>query len=406
MVVLPVLVAQIFVHETPPKYHPSPQLASVVKINPKLQQLMQEYEDELKLLRLFSKTPGAAIAVVKDSTIVYLKGFGVKQAGTKDSINVNTVFRLASVSKCFASFLAGILVEENKINWDDPVVRYLPDFQLHSPEQTRQLTLRHVLSHSTGLPFHAYTNLVEAGLPLNDMLARLRDVPLISKPGELYSYQNVAYSLIGEAIKSATDKSYEGWMIEKVFAPLNMSDASIDYFSMVTNKNIAKPHLPRRNGWRSVRITNTYYNVSPAGGINASISDMANWMIALLGHRPDVISAATLDTLYKPSIQAPSKNRNYGRLHRLSDTYYGLGWRILHYPDDTLVYHGGYVNGYRSEVAVNQRDNIAICILANAPGELPDNGIPLFFDLYKKHRDAINQWEFEQVKFLHDSLTL
>jgi beta-lactamase class C len=123
-------------------------------------------------------------------------------------------------------------------------------------------------------------------------------------------------------------------------------------------------------------------------------------MVALLGNRPDVIHRETLDTLFSPEIKAPSKNRNYGRRHRLSDSYYGLGWRILHYPDDTLVYHGGYVNGYRSEVAVNQKDNIAICILANAPGELPDNGIPIFFDLLKKYRGEIALWDRKYLEKL------
>lgn len=371
-----------------------------VETNPHLTRMIEDYEAELKLLQLFSKTPGAAIAIVKDSTIVYMKGFGVREIGKKDSVDVNTVFRIASVSKCFASFLTGILVEEHKLAWDDRVIRYVPGFSLSSAEETQKLTLRHVLSHSTGLPFHAYTNLVEDGHTIEDMLAQLKDVPMNGKVGEIYSYQNVAYSLIGEAIKSATGKSYEGWMIEKVFGPLNMKNASIDYASIMMNKNVAKPHLSQRKGWRKAKITNTYYNVSPAGGINASISDMAKWMVALLGNRPDVIHRETLDTLFSPQIKAPSKNRNYGRRHRLSDSYYGLGWRILHYPDDTLVYHGGYVNGYRSEVAVNQKDRIAICILANAPGELPDNGIPIFFDLLKKYRSEIALWDRKYLEKL------
>jgi beta-lactamase class C len=343
---------------------------------------------------------------VKDSTIVFMRGFGVKEIGTTDSVDVNTVFRIASVSKCFASFLTGTLVEEKKISFDDRISRYVPQFKLISPDQTNKLTVRHVLSHTTGLPFHAYTNLVEEGLPLDEMLRRLEGVPLASKVGEAYSYQNVAYSLVGEAIKSATGKSYEAWMIENVFNPLGMKNASIDYFSMMTNKNKAMPHMPKKGGWRKVKINNTYYNVAPAGGVNASIADMAQWMIALLGNRPDVIKPETLEALYKPAIKAPSKNRNYGRMNRVNDSYYGLGWRILHFPDDTLVYHGGFVNGYRSEVAVNQKDKIAICILANAPGELPDNGIPIFFNVLKQYRDQMRSWDEEKRKFLRDSLSL
>lgn len=398
IIVLPFLVAQVFIRDEPgirmkrkAVSRPKP------PVNPHLEKAIEEYELQLSMKQLLAKAPGAAIAIVKDSTVVYLKGFGVRELGTRDSVDAHTVFRIASVSKCFASFLTGIMVEEGKLHLDDHVALYVPGFSLKSPEETSKLNLRHVLSHRTGLPVHAYTNLVEEGLPLNEMLDRLKDVPMSSRVGQLYSYQNVAYSLIGEAIRNGTGKSYEAWMMEKVFGPLEMKDASIDYFSMITSKNHAKPHMPvRRGGWRRVSINNTYYNVSPAGGVNASISDMAQWMIALLGHRPDVISKAMLDTLYKPLVYAPSKNRNYGRAQRYSHSYYGLGWRILTFPDDTLVYHGGFVNGFRSEVAVSRKDNLAICILANAPGELADTAIPIFLNILREHREDIVKWEKHQ----------
>lgn len=408
VITLPILVAQIVAQtkEATPEVIAVKRIIPALPANPHLQTFLDDFEKQITLLKQVAGTPGAAIAVVKDSSIVYMKGFGVKAAGATDSIDANTVFRIASVSKCFASFLTGILVQDSILLWDDHVSRYLPGFALHSPEETQKLTVRHVLSHTTGLPYHTYTNLVEDGIPLTEMLAKLADVKMISEVGKTYSYQNVAYSLVGEVIRSATQKSYEGWMIEKVFGPLKMKNASIDYFSIMTNGNIAKPHVMRHRQWVPTKINNTYYNVAPAGGINASISDMANWMIALLGNRPDVIAPATLAQLFSPAVKAPSKNRNYGRLHRLSDSYYGLGWRILHYPDDTLIYHGGYVNGYRSEVAVNKKYNIAICILANAPGDLADNGIPLFFNLFKEKSNAITEWEEQQRKILQDSLTL
>lgn len=401
LLVVPLLVAQILVTsadkvEIEEVKTPVPDIPR----NPHLDEAVSEFESRLSVLNLMSKTPGAAVAIVKDSTIVYLKGFGVREVGTTDSVNVHTVFRLASVSKCFASFLTGVMVQEGRMGWDDPVNRYLPEFALNSPDETKKLRIRNVLSHTTGLPFHAYTNLVEEGLPLNELLARLKDVPLATPVGRTYSYQNVAYSVVGEAIHQATGKSYEAWMIEKVFGPLGMTDASIDYFSMMTNENVAKPHMPRKNGWRKVSINNTYYNVSPAGGVNASIHDMARWMVALLGNRPDVIRPEMLQECYSPVVSAPSKNRNYGRSHRLSSSFYGLGWRILHFPDDTLVYHGGFVNGYRSEVAVSPKDKLAICILANAPGQLPDNGIPIFLNIYRDYREEILKWEQKQRRKL------
>ena len=323
--------------------------------NPRLQELLNDYDKEIIALAQEASTPGAAVAVVHDSTIVFLKPYGVKKAGDSDSVDVNTVFRIASVSKCFASFLTGILVEDTVFSWDDRVIDYVPNFTLKSPEETQRLRIRNVLSHTTGLPYHAYTNMVEEGISLDTMLSWLKKINLVSKVGESYSYQNVAYSVIAPVMQKATGKTYESLMQEKVFGPLQMKTASIDYASIMQNPNVASPHLRRSRQWKSVKITDTYYNVAPAGGINASISDMAQWMIALLGNRENVITKATLQQLYTPEVKARSKNRNYGRMHRLSDSFYGLGWRILYYPNDTLIYHGGYVNGYRSEVAIKSK---------------------------------------------------
>jgi beta-lactamase class C len=362
-------------------------------LNPLLQEMVDEYEKEFIALMGSARTPGAAIAIVKDSTILFIRGYGVKQIGTYDSINEHTVFRLGSVSKPFASFLTGILVQDSLLAWSDPVTNYVPSFSLKSPDQTKSLLLSNVLSHTTGLPYHTYTNLVEEGEDLPLLLSHLKDVNLSSEVGKQYSYQNVAYSLIAEVVKSATGKSYETQMMERVFKPLGMKDASIDYATLMSNSNIAFPHVSRHGKFVSSHISNTYYNVSPAGGVNASISDMARWMMALLNTRQDVINANTLTQLYTPLIDAPSKNRRYRQIEPIQHSYYGLGWRVLHYSADTLLYHGGYVNGYRSEIALNPKENIAICILANAPGELSDNGIPLFFHLYRQRRDSIHLWD-------------
>jgi beta-lactamase class C len=361
--------------------------------NPHVTALINEYESEMRKLMERSRTPGAAIAIVKDSSIVYLKAFGLKASNGTDSVDVNTAFRIASVSKCFASFLTGIMIEKGVLNWQDPIVKYMPEFQLKSPEQTSKLNVTHVLSHTTGLPYHTYTNMIEEGLELTTMLSMLKDVNLSNEVGKEYSYQNVAYSLIGEVIKNATHSSYEQTMREKVFIPLKMENASIDYPSLMSNENVARPHKMAKRSWVPTRINETYYNVAPAGGVNASIQDMAKWMVALLGHRPEVIGKSTLAHLYAPAVVARSKNRNFRKYQRPKQSYYGLGWRVIHYPQDTIVYHGGYVTGFRSEVGLNPTAQVAVCILANAPGELPDNGVPLFFSLFGKYRDKIKEWE-------------
>jgi beta-lactamase class C len=406
VIIVPILVGQVMTNDQPASPQAPKKEALKKPVNPFLQKLLKDYQTQIVALSNESHTPGAAIAIVYDSTIVYLKGFGVKSALGSDSVDVNTVFRIASVSKCFASFLTGILVADTLLFWNDSIVNYLPKFALKSPEETKKLTIRHVLSHTTGLPYHTYTNMVEEGTSLDSMLSWLKNINLASGVGQSYSYQNVAYSIIGEVISAKTGISYDTQMMKRVFIPLKMKTASMDYATIIQNDNVAKPHKLKRGKWTPATITDTYYNVAPAGGVNASISDLAQWMIALLGNRQDVISKETLNQLYTPLIKAPSKNRNYGRLHRLNNSYYGLGWRVLHYPNDTLIYHGGYVNGYRSEVAVNPKSKIAVCILANAPGELADNGIPLFFNLFEASRDSIFAWEQRQKKLHPEKIIL
>ena len=361
--------------------------------NPYVEKLLADYESEMVDLMNKTKTPGLAIAIVQDSTILYLKGFGTREVGTTDSVDTHTVFRLASVSKCFAPVLTGLLVQDSLLSWNDPVVRYIPDFQLKSKEKTQALQVTHVLSHTTGLPYHTYTTLVEDGLDLHSMLAELRNVNLIAEPGEMYSYQNVAYSIISEVISGASGKTYETLMDERVFKPLEMDNASISYEAIMANENVARPHLLWRKGWKAIKISDTYYNVSPAGGVNASISDMAQWLKAMLSKNERFIQTKTLDKIFTPVVKAKTKNRYFRKWIGKSDSHYALGWRVLNFKNDTLLYHGGYVAGYRSEVALDRRSNIGICVLSNGPGRLVDNSVPMFFNLFYNQRDSILSWQ-------------
>ncbi|NBP69631.1 MAG: class A beta-lactamase-related serine hydrolase [Cytophagia bacterium] len=362
-------------------------------VNPHLIALANEFDSAFQLLMQKHNQPGASVAIVYDSTIILLQGYGLKEVGTADSVNIYTVYRLASVSKPFASFLTGILVEDKILNWNQTVLQHWPGFRLKSSNYTKSVTLRHVLSHSTGLPYHTYTNMIEEALPFDTLISYLRDIKLVSEPGTLYSYQNVGYSLIGKVVSEATDKSYETQLKEQVFEPLGMNNASTDYQSFVSNSNIAQPHILNSGKMRPTQIRNTYYNVSPAGGVNASIQDMAQWLKALLGNREDVIKKSTIDSLFTPQVLANSRNRNFNQWQRVQKAYYGLGWRIINFSRDTMVYHGGYVTGYRSEVALLPSEKIAICVLTNAPGVVADTSLPLFFQIFDKHRAAINQWK-------------
>jgi beta-lactamase class C len=360
--------------------------------NPYLEQMVHDYDSAFRELMRIHGTPGASVAIIHDTTIILLQGYGVKQLGTKDSVDSQTVFRLASVSKPFASLLTGILTDKGVLHWDDPVIRYWPEFRLKNSEQAKEITLRHILSHSTGLPYHTYTNMIEERLSFDTLLSSLRDVSLVSKPGQLYSYQNVGYSIIGKVIERATGESYQQQLKKHIFEPLGMMHASCSYIDLLSSGNMAHPHQFRKGKLRTTFVNDTYYNVAPAGGINASAYDMAQWMKALVGSRTDIVPKAVLDSVYTPQVLANSRNRNFYEWQRVQKAHYALGWRVLQFANDTLLYHGGYVTGYRSEVAIHPKDKIAICVLTNAAGRLADVSVPVFFKVYEKYREPVHKW--------------
>lgn len=364
--------------------------------NPHLQGVLDSYHEFISNAIARGMAPGAAVAIVHDTSVIFLKGFGLKQSGTTDSIDVHTVFRLGSVSKCFASVLAGTLVSDQLIGWDDPVLKYYPQFQLISPEHTNKVTIRHVLSHTTGLPYHAYTNMIEEHLPLDTLLASLKTVKLFGEPGQIYSYQNVGYSLIEKVVENATQQTFERALTENVFKPLGMYSSSASYLAIMNHDNVAQPHHFSRKRWVPMPISDTYYNVSPAGGVNASIADMALWLKSLLTGGEEIMADTTLTEIFEPQVKAISKNRNFNRWKRPRSSYYALGWRVINFQNDQLLYHGGYVNGYRSEVAIDQKNKIAICVLTNSPGNLADLSVPEFFKRYSQKADSIRHWQNQQ----------
>ena len=366
--------------------------------NPHLDQFITEYEHFVDSAFAASRTPGAALAIVRDTSTLYLKGLGVRKVNKKKPVDAHTVFRLASVSKGFASVMTGVLVDDQILRWDDKVTKYLPDFALNSSEQTQRINLKHVLSHTTGLPYHTYTNLVEDGLDILTIANQMPTVNLIGPEGTIYSYQNAAYSLIEEVMRSATQQSYRDLLAIRLLKPLNMQDASTSYEAIEEHNNTARPHVGSRQRWLPTRIEDKYYNTVAAGGVNASISDMAQWLKLLLGHRNDIISDAALDTVFTPVVKTKNEHRYFRHWNNLEEAYYALGWRVLNCEADTLMYHGGYVNGYRSEIAVNRKENVAICILANAPSGFTNVCIPAFFRIYQRYAEDIRAWEDELYK--------
>ena len=349
------------------------------------QNLVDQFETYLLNVRSREAVPAMAVAVVKDSQVVFQRSWGVRSVVDSVPIDAHTVFRLASLSKGFAPVLAGILVEKGQLNWKDPLVKYLPDFRLSDPDQTRQLNLEHVLSHTTGLPRHTYSNLVNQAVPYEDILPMLADVPLAHPVGTYYNYQNVAYSLIGDVLEQTSGLSYADLMQQEVFGIAGMKNASTGFVAMDTSLNVAYPHRPNGPGYHRVSLESDWYTVAPAAGHNASITDMGEWLQVLMGNRPEIIADSTLETIFTPYVPVSKWENNLRSWRKgISTSWYGFGWRVMDYYDQRIVYHGGYVNSYRTEIAFDRERKIGLVILTNSPSSFMANVIPTFFDLYRE----------------------
>jgi beta-lactamase class C len=331
-----------------------------------------------------SHTVGAAYTIVHNGDVAYTGTFGEREYGTDLEVDSHTLFRLASVSKGFAGALACLLELDGAFSLDDRVVDHYPGFALKDSSSTAKLTIRHLLSHTSGLVPYAYDNLVEADQKLNDIIARLDEVDVSAPPGELYGYQNVLFSMLDPIARRTTGVPYQVLLDEKIFKPLGMKDASAGPMDLDKNPNLAFPHVKTGAGYVSLNPHEGYYNVMPAAGVNASISDMEQWLLALLGQKPEMMPDTIITSLSTPVIYTPLKWRYTRYWKPFRERYYSLGWRIYNYQGRQIVYHGGYIRGYRAEIAFCAEENIGIAFLQNSPNGLASRCVPTFFDLYFK----------------------
>jgi len=340
--------------------------------------------------KIVPKVPGLALAIIADGKVKVLQAYGEKRTGGRDLVNTNTVFRLASVSKTIASTAAAVLVRDGKINWDTTVNSLIPEVRFSNPRYGDKITVRDIMSQATGLPTHTNTHLIENNMSYADAVGRLRYVNFVCPPGKCYAYQNITFSLISNITLKKTGTVYEKYVNEKIFKPLGMQSASFGLAGLQATKNFAQPHIMGRNQWMATSIDENYYHINPAAGANASITDMSRWVLAQMGHNPDVLSSDLLNQLHKKVTRNTAAQSHYGAAIGATDTHYGLGWRIFDYRGDkNFVHHGGWVKGFRSEVVFNQELQIGMVFLTNSETKLARNIIFKFLDAYEDDKKGV-----------------
>ncbi|MCD9097984.1 beta-lactamase family protein [Luteimonas fraxinea] len=327
------------------------------------------------------RVPGLAMAIVHKGQILSARGYGITDVKAAEPVDAHTVFRLASLSKSFAGTVTGMLVSEGALRWDSHIVDYLPSLRFSDPLAAQQLTVADVLSHRVGLGRNTYDRDIERNADYHDLVQRLAAAPMSCQPGNCYAYQNVAFSLVGDVVFATSGQFFSEAVSRRIFKPLGMNDASYGLDGIQASTRWAKPHVRAGGGWTSLMPKPTYYRLAPAAGVNASISDMAQWLVAQTGHRPDVLPAPLLATLQAPIVGTPPEMRNSSwRRDRLDAAGYGLGWRVYDYAGQRVVFHGGAVQGYRGLMAMIPDRDFGMVVLWNSESSLPSGLLPTILD--------------------------
>jgi len=325
--------------------------------------------------------PALMITIVQDDRVLLARGIGVTDTHSNEPVTADTAFRLASLSKTFSGTLAGLLVRDGIFAWESRVAGFMPTLQLPAEEGAERLTIRDILAHRVGVPPRALDRDIQANQPYPVLAARLGELPATCMPGSCYAYQNVAFSLIGDVVFAATGEFFSREVEKRLFHPLGMYNATFGRDALESSPSWAHPHVRGQGGWVPVRAQETYYRLPPAAGVNASARDLAQWLIANLGHRPEVLSPDVLLDVQTPQVRTPDQlGSTSWRRDRLRDAHYASGWRIYDYAGERLVFHGGAVQGSRAVMGFLPERGIGVAIVWNSESPAPSGLFPTVID--------------------------
>lgn len=316
--------------------------------------------------------PGVAVSIVKEGALVFAKGYGVRRLGEPARVDEQTLFGIASNTKAFTAMALGLLVEEGRIAWDGPVVRYLPWFQMWDPYVTRELTVRDLLVHRSGLGLGAGDLLwwPPSTYDRKEIARRLRFIRPATSFRTAYAYDNVLYLVAGELIEAVSGQTWEQFVAERILKNVGMARTTVRHAEAVAGANVASPHAPIDGVVRPISAF-VSDNTNPAGGINSNAEDMGKWMAVLLNEGSltggarlfGESTAREMMTMVTPMrIAQPAPELESQRMNFLG---YALGFLVHDYRGRKVVMHTGGLPGYVSRVTMVPDLELGVAVLTN-----------------------------------------
>lgn len=310
---------------------------------------------------------GLAVAVVKDGQVIFEKGYGVKELNTTDAVDTHTLFAIGSTTKAITATCMGILVDRGKVNWDDHVIDYLPEFQLYDPFVTRELTIRDLFLHNSGV---GNTDFLWSWMTIDgdEVLRRMRWVEPTYSFRAGFIYQNIFYLAAGKVIEKISGKTWYDFMNDEIFKPLQMTE-TVPRLQDIKSPNKTKPHMTV-NGKMAVIEDLSADNIGSAGSVWSSISDIAKWTQCMLdsgkykGGR--LVEPKTWIEMTKVQTIVPSSEfYPTAQLTKPNWTTYGMGWFQHDYKGRKVNFHTGSLPGSIAIHGQIPEENVAVYVFGN-----------------------------------------
>ncbi len=318
--------------------------------------------------RGFWHVPGVAVAIVRDGEWIYLQGHGVRSVKDKKPVTADTLFPIASCTKSFTTTAMAILVDEGKMSWDDSPRKYVPYFHLSDPLADRDVTLRNLVTHRTGLRGH---DLLWYRSPWTqeEIIRRVGRLPLDQPFRTTFQYQSTMFTVAGFAVANAAGTSWEEFVRKRLFDPLDMKAARFTTTAAARVEDRASPH--RLNEHSEPKLTELYPMEvpEPAGSIQANARDLSQWLRFHLGdgtaNGKRLLSARHLQATHTPQIMLdmdPLDRRMFPDTNQMS---YGMGWVVQDHSGHRLLQHAGAIDGFRCHFALVPEARLGIALLCN-----------------------------------------
>ena len=335
------------------------------------------------------RVPGLAIAIVKDDSLVFAKGYGVIELGKPGAVNEHTRFAIGSTTKAMTSAALAMLVDEGKLTWDERVIDILPELQLYDSYATHELTVRDLLTHRSGLPDTDLLWVIpENTLSMEEMIRRLRYVKPESSFRSHWEYQNVVYAIGGLIVEKVSGMPWQRFVETRLWEPIGVHESLPLVSELAGQPNVAVPHALVDDTVRRVPVRTTDA-IAPAGSVWSSVSDMSKWMRFVLDSgrvgTKQLIKPSTFSELLAPQMRAPMDEYPALELARPHFFSYALGWFVQDYDGETVWMHTGSIDGMCALIGLEPGKKLGVYVLENLDhAELRHALMYTVFDMYAR----------------------